>query len=155
MELEKTRSITSFISSANRQQQENIYNFSIDYPDGILSCNSNEYMEINVLSFDMSNTMYNISTNNNTFEMITNGITIMFQIAISISKQMLPNTVVSVLIENFIRKSFGSSHPKFSNIENRIINPNTSTHIIKIKCSILIYYCDSNFLVTVICCHII
>ena len=75
MELEKTRSITSFISSANRQQQENIYNFSIDYPDGILSCNSNEFMEINVLSFDMSNTMYNISTNNNTFEMITNGVT--------------------------------------------------------------------------------
>ena len=75
MELEKTRSITSFISSANRQQQEDIYNFSIDYPDGILSCNSNEFMEINVLSFDMSNTMYNISTNNNTFEMITNGVT--------------------------------------------------------------------------------
>lgn len=75
MDLEKTRSITSFISSANRQEQEAVYNFSIDYPDGILSCNSNEYMEINVLSFDMPNTMYNISSNNNTFEIITDGIT--------------------------------------------------------------------------------
>lgn len=75
MELQKTRSITSFISSVNRQEQEDIYNFSIDYPDGILSCNSNEFMEINVLSFDMPNTMYNINSNNNTFEMITNGIT--------------------------------------------------------------------------------
>lgn len=75
MDLEKTRSITSFISSANRQEQEDIHNFSIDYPDGILSCSNNEFMEINVLSFDMPNTMYNISTRNNTFEMITNGIT--------------------------------------------------------------------------------
>lgn len=75
MDLEKTRSITSFISSANRQEQEAVYNFSIDYPDGILTCNSNEYMEINVLSFDMPNTMYNISSNNNTFEIITDGVT--------------------------------------------------------------------------------
>ena len=49
MDLEKTRSITSFISSANRQEQEDIHNFSIDYPDGILSCSNNEFMEINIL----------------------------------------------------------------------------------------------------------
>ena len=71
MEINKTRTITSFISSANRQQEEQSYNFTIDYPDGILSCRSNEYMEINVLSFDMPNTMYNINKKNNMFDIIT------------------------------------------------------------------------------------
>lgn len=71
MEVKKIKSITSFISSANRQLKENVYNFSIDYPDGILFCKRDEYMELNVLSFDMPNTMYNISTKNNTFSVIT------------------------------------------------------------------------------------
>ena len=71
MEINKTRTITSFISSANRQQEEQSYNFTIDYPDGILTCRPNEYMEINVLSFDMLNTMYNINSKNNKFDIIT------------------------------------------------------------------------------------
>ena len=71
MEINKTRTITSFISSANRQQEEQSYNFTIDYPDGILTCRPNEYMEINVLSFDMPNTMYNINKKNNEFDIIT------------------------------------------------------------------------------------
>jgi hypothetical protein len=64
----KTRSITSFISSANRQENEPIYNFSIDYPDAVLSCKEKEHMELNVLSFDMPNTMYNINDTNNHFQ---------------------------------------------------------------------------------------
>lgn len=71
MDIKKTRSITSFISSANRQQNEFSYNFSIDYPDDVLLCKNNEYMEMNVLSFDMPNTMYNINETNNIFEIIT------------------------------------------------------------------------------------
>jgi len=71
MEINKTRTITSFISSANRQPQDQSYNFTIDYPDGILTCRPNEYMEINVLSFDMPNTMYNINSKNNKFDIIT------------------------------------------------------------------------------------
>ncbi len=43
-----TRKITSFISSENRQPNEAIYNFSVDYPDGILTCKDNETMELNV-----------------------------------------------------------------------------------------------------------
>jgi len=74
MNINKTRSITSFISSKNRQLQENTYNFTIDYPDGILMCRPNEYMELNVLSFDMANTMYNINETNNQFQIITNDI---------------------------------------------------------------------------------
>ena len=71
---EKFKTITSFIKSSNRVSNEKPYEFSIDYPDGILTCNDGEYMEINVVSFDMINTMYNIYSNNNQF-IIRRGIT--------------------------------------------------------------------------------
>jgi hypothetical protein len=54
---EKIKTITSFIKSSNRSSNEKSYNFSIDYPDGVLTCNGDEYMEINVISFDMINTI--------------------------------------------------------------------------------------------------
>ena len=63
----KKRTITSFISSVNRVSNEYAYNFTIDYPDGILSCEQQEYIELNVLSFDMLNSMYNMNASNNTF----------------------------------------------------------------------------------------
>ncbi len=68
----KTRKITSFISSENRQTTDTVYNFTIDYPDGILTCRENEYMELNVLSFDMPNNMYNINNTNNQFQILLN-----------------------------------------------------------------------------------
>jgi hypothetical protein len=64
---EKFKTITSFIKSSNRASNEKSYSFSIDYPDGILTCGADEYMEINVISFDMINTMYNINDDNNQF----------------------------------------------------------------------------------------
>jgi len=74
MDINKTRSITSFISSKNRQLQDNTYDFIIDYPDGILTCRPNKNMKLNVLSFDMANTMYNIDETNNKFKITTNSI---------------------------------------------------------------------------------
>lgn len=64
---EKFKTITSFIKSSNRGSNEKSYEFTIDYPDGVLTCNGDEYMEINVVSFDMINTMYNIYSSNNQF----------------------------------------------------------------------------------------
>ena len=74
MDINKTRSITSFISFKNRQSQGNAYDFTFDYPDGILTCRPNEYIELNVLSFNLANTMYNINESNNQFEIIINSI---------------------------------------------------------------------------------
>jgi hypothetical protein len=42
-----------------------VYNFAVDYPDGIISCKDNEYIELNVVSFDMPFNMYNINATNN------------------------------------------------------------------------------------------
>ena len=61
----KKKTITSFIHSKNRTADDKVYNFAVDYPDGIISCKDNEYIELNVISFDMLNNMYNINATNN------------------------------------------------------------------------------------------
>ena len=70
----KKKTITSFIHSKNRTADDKVYNFAVDYPDGIISCKDNEYIELNVVSFDMPNNMYNINSFNNKF-IITRGTT--------------------------------------------------------------------------------
>lgn len=54
------KTINTFISSANRDVNEPIYNFSVDFTDDVIKCNQDQYIRINVISFDMLNTMYNI-----------------------------------------------------------------------------------------------
>ena len=61
----KKKTITSFIHSKNRVASDKVYDFVVDYPDGIISCKDNEYIELNVVSFDMLNNMYNINSTNN------------------------------------------------------------------------------------------
>lgn len=59
--------INTFISSANRPSNEYVFDFVVEFPDDAIKCNDNEYIKLNVVSFDMLNTMYNINSNNNTF----------------------------------------------------------------------------------------
>ena len=61
----KKKTITSFIHSKNRTADDKVYNFAVDYPDGIISCKDNEYIVLNVVSFDMPFNMYNINATNN------------------------------------------------------------------------------------------
>ena len=64
----KKKTITSFIHSKNRTVDDKVYNFAVDYPDGIISCKDNEYIELNVVSFDMPFNMYNINATNNSLK---------------------------------------------------------------------------------------
>jgi len=70
----KRRTITSFISSKYRGSTDKTYDLTVDYPDEGISCKENEYIELNVVSFDMPNNMYNINNTNNKF-IITRGTT--------------------------------------------------------------------------------
>lgn len=63
----KKRTITSFISSKYRGATDKTYDLTVDYPDEGISCKDNEYIELNVVSFDMPNNMYNINSLNNKF----------------------------------------------------------------------------------------
>ena len=64
----KRRTITSFISSKYRGATDKTYDLVVDYPDEGISCKDNEYIELNVVSFDMPNNMYNINSLNNTLQ---------------------------------------------------------------------------------------
>ena len=63
----KRRTITSFISSKYRGATDKTYDLIVDYPDEGISCKDNECIELNVVSFDMPNNMYNINSLNNKF----------------------------------------------------------------------------------------
>ena len=59
--------INIFISSKNRIAGEP-YNFTCYLPDNEVVCNSDQEIRININSFDMINTLYNVNQNNNKFE---------------------------------------------------------------------------------------
>lgn len=55
-----TKTINTFISSANRENNEPVHNFNVDFTDDLIKCNQDQYIRVNVISFDMINAMYNI-----------------------------------------------------------------------------------------------
>lgn len=58
-----------FINSKNRQENESVSNFIVNFQTAGIVANESEYISINVISFDMMNAMYNVNsiTGNNTF----------------------------------------------------------------------------------------
>ena len=62
-----------FVNSAVRRTNESLYNFSIQFTNTAISATENQTIKINVISFDMVNTFYNVNENtgNNAFA-ITN-----------------------------------------------------------------------------------
>ena len=58
-----------FINSANRKAQENVYDFDLYFDNDEIIVKPNEGININVVSFSMMNSMYNVNqyTKNNTF----------------------------------------------------------------------------------------
>lgn len=108
---EKFKTITSFIKSSNRGSNEKPYDFTIDYPDGVLTCNGDEYMEINVVSFDMINTMYNINSSNNEFIIRQTGV---------------GDITYTIPIGNYSVKTFMTMMTSLINDVNIIITYNTA-----------------------------
>lgn len=64
------RTYSAFINSKHRSSNETVSDFSVSFGGGILKCEENQYMTVNVITFDMMNSMYNINSNskNNTFK---------------------------------------------------------------------------------------
>ena len=126
-QLKKT--INTFISSVNRPINEDIYDTVIEFPDDTISCNDTEYISINVISFDMLNTMYNINSNNNTFNLLIFNDsdilqnTIIFNIPEgNYSVLTLKNWLLSSL-QSYINISYNSAQNTFTFVKT-IINTN-------------------------------
>jgi hypothetical protein len=64
--------VNVFISSKNRDMNSSTSDFTCSFDNRIISCNENQGININVISFDMLNNMYNINNNNNRFNIIIN-----------------------------------------------------------------------------------
>lgn len=62
--------INVFISSKNRDINSKPYDFTCYFPDNLISCLPTQGIKMNIISFDMINSMYNINTNNNSFQLI-------------------------------------------------------------------------------------
>ena len=58
-----------FINSAHRDPNDDVYNFKVNFISAEINAKENEYITVNVLSFDMMNSMYNVNqyTGNNVF----------------------------------------------------------------------------------------
>ena len=126
-QLKKT--INTFISSVNRPINEDIYDTVIEFPDDTISCNDTEYISINVISFDMLNTMYNIKSNNNTFNLLIFNDNDIFQSTIifnipegNYSVLTLKNWLLSSL-QSYINISYNSAQNTFTFVKT-IINTN-------------------------------
>ena len=59
-----------YVNSINRRQEETPSIFNLIIPDGLLKVNSDEELELNVISFNCSNTLYHCNNNSNKFQML-------------------------------------------------------------------------------------
>lgn len=63
-----------FISSKNRLPTESVADFTVNFQAVGISCKENQYLSINVISFEMLNSMFNVNSisKNNTFTLSIN-----------------------------------------------------------------------------------
>ena len=66
-----------YINSANRNSVDKSYDFNIYFDNDEINVNPNEGVNVNVVSFSLLNSMYNVNqyTGNNTFILLQNGST--------------------------------------------------------------------------------
>lgn len=68
-----SRSVNVFITSRNRDSNEDPCDFLLKFPSGLIRANNNEGIRVNVLSFHIPNNFYNINDLNDAFQVIIRG----------------------------------------------------------------------------------
>ena len=79
-------------------------------------------MELNILRFDLANTMYNINGNNNSFEFITNGTAVSLNIPAGNYNIKSFGFVVDITDEQAIKDNVDLLIKKFGNIDGLVNN---------------------------------
>ena len=62
--------INVYISSKNRKPEEQIYNFTVRFGDGLLKADADEYFNLSVCGFHTVNCWYNCNSNNNNYQIV-------------------------------------------------------------------------------------
>ena len=63
--------VNLYINSKNRDNNDNINHINVSLPNGLLSCNTDEYFILNVNSFYTCANWYNCTSKNNKCQLIT------------------------------------------------------------------------------------
>lgn len=70
-----SRKINLYINSKSRLSTEKANDFTINLPSGLVKCNEDEYMVLNINSWLMVNYFYNTNSINNTYQVILRSLT--------------------------------------------------------------------------------
>ena len=120
-----------FINSANRNPIDKSYDFSIFFDNDEIMVNNNEGVNINVASFSLLNSMYNVNkyTKNNTFILRNNFLNTNTTITIPYGNYNVYTLLnqLNILLSNIINVSY-----------NIATNTYTYTNIIGISYSIIL-----------------
>ena len=105
-----------FINSANRQPTETPYDFTILFDNDEIIADMNEGMHVNVVSFSMLNSMYNVNqyTGNNTFKLNTTTITIPYGNYSVITMQTQLNALLTGIIS--VAYNFATNTYTYTNL---------------------------------------
>ena len=62
--------INVYINSKNRKSEDQIYNFTVRFGDGLLKADVGEYFNLTVCGFHTINCWYNCNNNNNNYQIV-------------------------------------------------------------------------------------
>lgn len=146
------KSINAFISSANRESNEKVYDFTVNFVDDVIMCNENQYIKINVISFDMLNAMYNINGTNNSFNILKYDSDDVF---VSSTSYQIPSGNYSVKtlqvwlnnnIGNLIIVSYNNAQNTFT--YTKVVNDTNKYYISIVNCDKFLGLSGSNYITT-------
>ena len=97
--------INVFISSKMRDTNSKPCKFTANFPSGLIQCNENQGININIVSFDILNSFYNINENNNVIKFYisetTDGILNEYEETLVLETGNYPASRLADMINNF------------------------------------------------------
>ena len=97
--------INVFISSKMRDTNSKPCKFTANFPSGLIQCDENQGININIVSFDILNSFYNINDNNNVIKFYisetTDGILNEYEETLVLETGNYPATRLADMINNF------------------------------------------------------
>ena len=99
------QNINVFISSKMRDTNSKPCKFTANFPSGLIQCNENQGININIVSFDILNSFYNINENNNVIKFYisetTDGILNEYEETLVLETGNYPASRLADMINNF------------------------------------------------------
>jgi hypothetical protein len=129
--------VNLYINSKNRDNNDNINHINISLPNGLLSCNTDEYFILNVNSFYTCANWYNCTSKNNKCQLITKDHddivteTINIELPIGNLNVLQITSILNNYMVNHVLIIYDSISNKFTFTRKHHPSPNNYTTILK------------------------